>query len=87
MFESMVVNQGFLPESLLFWRRWRKPEPSAEALLTLDRTEDVEPTGETDGGEEPAELPLVFESMVVNQGFLPESLLFWRRWRKPEPSS
>ena len=26
--ERMIVNRGIIPESLLFWRRWRHPKPA-----------------------------------------------------------
>ena len=26
--DSITVNQGFIPEGLAFWRRWRHPEPA-----------------------------------------------------------
>ena len=27
--KTIAANQGFIPESLLFWRRWRKPTAAA----------------------------------------------------------
>lgn len=27
--KTIAVNQGFIPESLLFWRRWRKSTSEA----------------------------------------------------------
>lgn len=25
--KTIAVNQGFIPESVFFWRRWQKPAP------------------------------------------------------------
>ena len=30
--------------------------------------------------------PIEIDSITVNQGFIPEGLAFWRRWRHPEPA-
>ena len=27
--KTIAANQGFIPESLVFWRRWRKPATTA----------------------------------------------------------
>ena len=47
----------------------------------------MEPTKPTDDTQDPfQDTDLIeIESMTVNQGFIPEGLAFWQRWRHPKP--
>ena len=49
--------------------------------------ETVEPsnTDDTSDGDPFQDLPKI-RTIAVNQGFMPEALLFWRRRKKPAPA-
>ena len=48
----------------------------------------MEPAGsDTDTRQDPLEdLPELDTITGVSQGFIPEGLFFWRRWRHPKPA-
>ncbi len=42
----------------------------------------MEPENARDDHQDPPQDGLKIKTIAVNQGFIPESLVFWRKWRK-----